>query len=403
MTIGRDALYDALIKAYLAARKNERNTPAQLQFELNLESNIWDLREELLNRTYKPSPLICFIIEEPVKREVFAPSFRDRVVSHFIFNQIAPIFERTFIYDSYSCRKYKGTLFGIERAEHHIRSVTNNYKTIAYGLTIDISGYFMNINRALLLSIVKNELEKFRYRTINGRVLNDTIDFSLIYYLLEVILTRQPLENCKIIGSRSRWKNLPKEKSLFCTPDGIGLIIGDLMSQLFSNIYLNVLDQYIKRVLKIKHYGRYVDDAFILHTDKGYICSLIPIISQFLSKELGLKLNMKKTRVFKLTQNFKFLGACIKPHRRYPSNRTIKSFKKKIKSIEIDIYKGHVSKEDIKRYRSTINSYCGYLKKFKCWKIMNKTFEREMIREYFHFLPNYRKAVVFKDKSTSNV
>jgi len=403
MTIERDALYDALMKAYLAARKNERNNPSQLQFELNLESNIWDLREELLKRIYKPSPLVCFIIEEPVKREIFAPAFRDRVVSHFIFNQISQIFERTFIYDSYSCRKYKGTLFGIERAEHHIRSVTNNYTLSAYGLTIDISGYFMSINRSRLLNIVKSELEKFRYRTINGNLLDDVIDFNLIYYLLETILTRQPLENCKIIGSRHRWDNLPKEKSLFYTPDGIGLIIGDLMSQMFSNIYLNVLDQYIKRVLKIKHYGRYVDDAFILHTDKEYLNSLIKIISDFLSKELGLKLNMKKTHVFKLTQNFKFLGACIKPYRRYPSNRAIKSFKKKIKLIELDIYKGNVSKVDIKRYRNTINSYCGYLGKFKCWKIMNKTFEKETIREYFHFLPNYRKAVVLKDKCISNV
>lgn len=385
------------MNAHLAARKNERNNPAQLKFELSLESNLWDLREEILKGTYHPSPLVCFIINHPVKREVFAPAFRDRVVSHLLYNFISPIFERTFIYDSYSCRKGKGTLFGIERAEHHARSVTNNYTQPAYGLSLDISGYFMSINRERLLSFVKSQLEKFRYRTNGGKAWDDTLDFDLIYFLLERILRRNPLKGCRLLSEAWEWDDLPKDKSLFYTLPGVGLIIGDLMSQLFSNIYLSPFDHYVKRNLHIAHYGRYVDDAFILHTDKEYLRSIIPVIQQYLKENLGLRLNMKKVHIFDITHNFKFLGACIRPYRRYPNNRTIKSFKNKVKCIERDIYNKHLSPEDLKSHRAVLNSYCGYLRKFRCWKKIRAVLGGSVINNYFYFTAGYRKAIIRKE------
>lgn len=399
MKIGRKELYYLLMDAYLDARKNERNNPSQIEFEVNLEKNLWDLREEIIKRKYKPSPLVCFIIEEPVKREVFAPMFRDRVVSHLLFRFVSPIFEKTFIYDSYSCRVGKGTLFGIERAEHHIRSITNNYTKKAYGLSIDISGYFMSINRQRLLSIVKSKLEDFRYRkTKNNKTLDDTLDFDLIYYLLETLITRDPLEKCKILGGKKSWIGLPKEKSLFCAKEGIGIIIGDLMSQLFSNIYLSEFDNYVKRNLHIKHYGRYVDDAFILHEDKEYLKSIIPIIQKYLGENLGLSLNMKKVKIFTLTYNFKFLGVCMKPHRKYIKNKTIKTFKRKIRQIENSIRLREPSKEELKNYLSTINSYLGYFKRHKTYKIINNVLKDSILKEYFSFGRNYQKVYIKQTK-----
>ena len=337
-------------------------------------------------------------------REVFAPAFRDRVISHFIFNEISPLFERTFIYDSYSCRKNKGTLFGIKRAEHNIKSITNNYTKEAYGLSIDISGYFMSINREKLLSILTEQLEKFRYRkNSSGKIWDDCIDYEMIYFLLGRILHRNPLEKIKMIGNKEDWSKLPKEKSLFNSPDGIGLIIGDLMSQLFSNIYLNPLDQYIKRELKVKHYGRYVDDAYLLHANKKYLISLIPKIEVFLKENLGLKLNKKKTHIFNLNYNFKFLGVCLKPYRCYVKNRTVKSFKRKINTIESNIYKGNTSFENLKSYRSILNSYCGYFKKSKSWQILEASLNKTIFKEYFVFTPDYSKAVLLKKKNNSYV
>lgn len=150
----------------LMPEKNKRNSKAQLQFEINLEENLFALCADLCDQTYTPLPSDCFIVNHPVKREVFASQFRDRVVHHLLYNYIAPIFEKTFIRDSYSCRKGKGTLFGIERFEHHIRSCTNNYACTAYILKLDVQGYFMNINKGKLYDIITVRLDK--HWSMNG-------------------------------------------------------------------------------------------------------------------------------------------------------------------------------------------------------------------------------------------
>ena len=180
-----------LVKAYIDARKNERNNKKHLLFEIDLETNIDKLTDKIWNKRWQPSPKVCFIIREPTVREVFAPSIsEDETVSHLLFNLLEPIFEPTFIYDSYSCRKGKGTLFGIERFDHHIRSVTNNYKHEGFVLNLDISGYFMNIDRRILFDIVKRRCD----------LLKDYIKYDLIMYLVETILASDPLEDVIRIG-----------------------------------------------------------------------------------------------------------------------------------------------------------------------------------------------------------
>ena len=125
-----------IFKAYYQARSNKRNTYSQVRFERNLSFNLFKLYTEVLERTYRPERSMCFIIKDPVQREVFAASFRDRIIHHYLYNQLEPIFEPAFIYDSYSCRKGKGTLFGIERLEHHIRSCSENYHKQCFALKL---------------------------------------------------------------------------------------------------------------------------------------------------------------------------------------------------------------------------------------------------------------------------
>lgn len=137
-------------RAYYDARKHKRNTHSQLEFEFNLEENLVKLYEELRDRTYKVGRSVCFITGNSVKREVFAAHFRDRVVHHLLYNYTAPIFERTFIADSYSCRKGMGTLYGVQRFEHHLRACSDNWKRSCYVLKLDIRGYFMHIVRQKL-------------------------------------------------------------------------------------------------------------------------------------------------------------------------------------------------------------------------------------------------------------
>ena len=259
-----EQLRNDLFRAYEDARKNKRNTIAQLEFEKDAEHNLIELYHELLDGSYVPGKSICFLTHFPVLREVFASQFRDRVVHHLLFNYIAPIFEKTFIYDSYSCRKEKGTLFGVERLEHHIRSCTNNYTHTAYILKLDIQGYFMSINKNILYGIIYNKLMKqWEEKGKNCNIPGKNPEFIL--FLVESIIFKDHTLDCEVMGNKKEWMLLPASKSLFCQPKGIGLPIGDLTSQLFSNIYLNEFDNMIKRRFKIRHYGRYVDDFYVVH------------------------------------------------------------------------------------------------------------------------------------------
>ncbi len=139
-----------LFLVYYDARKHKRNTKSVIQFELDYEANLFQLYSEIVERRYAISPSTYFVVKKPIRREIFAGAFRDRIVHHLLFNYLNPFCERVFINDSYGCRIGKGTSYGIQRAEHFIRSVSKNYTQDCYLLKLDISGYFMSINRNIL-------------------------------------------------------------------------------------------------------------------------------------------------------------------------------------------------------------------------------------------------------------
>jgi len=188
------------------------------------------LFDEIIEQKYQPKPSICFVVDKPVKREIFAADFCDRIVHHFIFNYISPIFEKIFINDSFSCRIGKGTHYGIHRIDHFIRSCTGNYSQDGYILKLDIKGYFMAMNRRLLFDKVKSVLL--------ANILKIDFDLPFILYLLEKTIFNDPTGNCIIKGKNSDWADLPETKSLFHAKSNCGLPIGNLTSQLFGNIYL---------------------------------------------------------------------------------------------------------------------------------------------------------------------
>src|SRR3989339_680169 len=194
-------LTEDLFRAYYDARRNKRNKKDVVKFEVNYERNLFVLAEEILDGKYQPGVSSCFIVKKPVKREIFAASFRDRIVHHLIYNYINPLFERSFINDSYSCRIGKGTSYGIKRLNHFIRSCSENYQKDCYILKLDIKGYFMSINKNILHE-------------------------KIIFY--------NPIKNCAVKGKGEDWAGLPKSKSLFFTQAGCGLPIGNLTSQLFG-------------------------------------------------------------------------------------------------------------------------------------------------------------------------
>lgn len=407
------SLIDDLFDAYFDARYTKRNSRSQLGFELCYESNLFVLAEQLQNRSYTLSPGKCFITDVPVKREIYASLFKDRVVHHLLFNYLAPLFEKQFIYDSYSCRVGKGTLLGVKRFDHHLRSVTENYTKQAYILQLDIRGYFMSINRAKLYEIIQRRLGRCSKKDLEG------LDMKLIDFLLKKILFRNPIEGVQIVGRKSDWIGLPDSKSLLKAPPGVGLPIGDLTSQLFSNIYLNELDHYVKRVLGVKHYGRYVDDFFLMHPSKRYLKECIGKIDSFLHNELELTLHPKKIRLADARYGGIFLGACIKPHRIYAGKRTAHKFNEIMYQIERDL-KRWQAKCDTKHHylvgckgalrywltqkpelepmakdflakMATINSYLGIFSHYKCYNLVRRRLENSLLYQNFTYGRGYSK------------
>ncbi len=391
----RSDLLTDIFRAYFDARKHKRNTRSQLIFEMDLEHNLVELCEQIANRTYRPSPGICFITNYPVKREIFASPFRDRVVHHLLFGYLSPMFERKMIYDSYSCRKEKGTLLGIKRLEHHVRSCTDNYRCSAYILKLDLRGYFMSIDKRRLYEIITRTIDRHcREDPVRTRKNGAGFDRELTDYLIRAVLFRDPVAGCRVIGRPSDWDGLPPSKSLLKSPPGVGLPIGDLTSQLFSNIFLDVLDEFVKRRLGCRHYGRYVDDFYIVHRSREFLCGLIPVIREFLRDELQLTLHPDKIVLQHYTHGALFLGAYVCPHRRYSAGRTIGLFRKAVCKLETECRSGRPTFERLTEMLSVINSYCGHLIHFKAYRVLDKQFANSPLKKYFRFTRNYGKAKI---------
>ena len=383
-----DPLLLDVFHAYYDARRHKRNTHSQLEFEFNLEENLVKLYEELRDHTYKVGRSVCFITGTSVKREVFAAHFRDRVVHHLLYNYTAPIFECTFIADSYSCREGMGTLYGVRRFEHHLRSCSNNWTRTCYVLKLDIRGYFMHIVRQKLYNQVMETLRRYAGRkNSRGQYWADALDYSLLEYLMREIIFNDPTLDCEMRGTSKDWEGLPKDKSLFHVPEGRGLPIGNLTSQLFSNVYLNVLDQFVKRTLGEKYYGRYVDDFFIIGTDRKRLSQLIPQLRSFLEKELELTLHPNKVFLQQAHKGSAFLGIFVKPHRRYLLQKIKSRISNRMERMNRCLSAKKVNRDKLLYISCVANSYMGYMRHMACHRFKNLLVERNTS---FHRIGNFK-------------
>ena len=350
------------------------------------------------------------VIHDPKMREVFAAEFRDRVVHHLFYNYTHELFERTFIADSYSCIEGRGTHYGVERLKHHLLSCSQNWTKPCYVLKLDVKGYFMSINRARLLVRCRELLGRVKCSQMaNGTIVHKSqmanscdarkpcricidgiggnceqlrfvnneialMDWPLVDYLLESICMLDPVANCRIIGDRDEWKLLPKEKSLFNSKPGCGLPIGNLSSQLFSNVYLGVFDDFMKRELKCRHYGRYVDDAYVVASSKEELWRIVPRAREFLRDELELELNEAKVRVIDARRGVEFLGAYVKPYRTYPANKALRRMRGRLKSLDWS--------EGPDKAQTRVNSMLGVLSHYDCWHVRKVITWEARLREH---------------------
>jgi len=381
-------LYE-LFEAYFNCRSNKRRTNNALAFEVDYENNLIKLLKEINSGLYNPGKSIAFIVIKPVKREIFAANFRDRIVHHLIINKLNPLFEKEFIHDSFACRVGKGIHYGIRRVDHFIRTCSQNYTKDCFILKLDIKAFFMSINRGLLFE----KLNKFIVEKYHKP------DQFLIIDLCRKVIYHDPANHYIIKGDKLDWDNLPRDKSLFYTPDNCGLPIGNLTSQVFANFYMNSFDHLIKHNLKIRYYGRYVDDFVMIHSHKEYLKSIIPIIREYLYSNLGLVLHPNKIYLQHYSKGLSYLGAVIKSNRIYIGNRTKGNFYQAIQIHNKTADHHKPDKSEIKLFQSSTNSYLGIMKHYKTFNIRKKMLYNilsERLKKLFRTNIKFEKIIIKK-------
>ncbi|MEK6678744.1 MAG: RNA-directed DNA polymerase, partial [Nitrospirota bacterium] len=263
------------------------------------------------------------------------------------------------------------------------------YSKECYILKLDIKGYFMAMNKKIIYEKIASLLNKEKMK--------HSFDLALTLHLIEQTLFNNPTKDCITKSSMSDWEGLPPTKSLFHAKSGCGLPIGNLTSQLFGNIYLNEFDHFVKRDLKIRFYGRYVDDFVLIHPDKNYLASIIPVMKNFLSDNLQLELHPDKIYLQHYSKGVKYLGAVIKPHRIYMANRTKGNFYQSIETWNIIIRaEKKLTKEEQDGFLSSMNSYLGIMKHYKTYKLRKKMLKENLSAyfwNYFYIGKNYVKLV----------
>jgi RNA-directed DNA polymerase len=306
-----------LVTAYLDCRRNKRRKASSLAFEMDQEAQLYALYLDLKYGRYRPGNSSCFIITHPKFREVWAAPFRDRVVHRLVYNAVHEAIERGFIADSGACIKGRGTLYGARRLEAKIRSASQNWSRPTWYLKLDLANFFVSIDKRILQA----ELER--------RIKNP--------WALELAL--QILWNDPRVGAvhkSSAWlrERVPPHKRLEEAADGFGLPIGNLTSQFFANILLDVLDQFVKHVLKVKHYVRYVDDMVLLSNDPAQLEVWRKAIEAFLPARLGLALNPRKTVCQRVDNGVDFCGHVIRPWRTQMRRCTLENALRRIRDMD---------------------------------------------------------------------
>lgn len=255
---------DNLFLSWQEFIRGKRNKMDVLEFSFRLMDNIFDLRNDLVNHTYKHGEYKQFRINDPKPRIIHKASVRDRLLHHAVYGALYPFFDKLFISDSFSCRNNKGTFRALDRFRRFAYIVSKNNTKPCWVLKCDIKKFFASVNQEILVKILQKRIS----------------DKNLINMLKEIIFSFRPN----------------------------GLPLGNLTSQLFANIYLNEFDQFIKQKLRIRYYIRYADDFVIFSESRAYLESIIPELKGFLQKELRLDLHPNKIYFRKLRHGIDFLG-----------------------------------------------------------------------------------------------
>lgn len=368
---------EEVFEAYYECRRNKRRPANALLFESDYESNLVKLHHEINTMTYEIGKSITFIVTRPVKREVFAADFRDRIVHHLIARRLEPLFESVFIDDNYNCRKGKGVLYGVKRLREQTRECSENYTRECYIMKNDIQGFFMSIYKPLLWKM----LEKFILEKYKGD------DIDLLLYLTKKVVLHNPELNCIRRSPLWMWNDVPKNKSLFTNGKDYGLPIGNLTSQIFANFYLHDFDLRMKE--RFGYYGRYVDDFYTISRDKQALLDITPVIRKELKDERGLTLHPKKLYLQRYEKGCKFTGSVVKGDRMYIGNQTVANMINSIRKFNETM--------EPEKFISSMNSYLGFLSHYSSYAIKRKIVKiiNPKLYNFFYISGRFEKLVYY--------
>ena len=296
-----------LKKAFYRAQKVKRFKKSTILYKINLEHNLMRLRENLLSGNIAVGNYHFFTIHDPKKRTICAAPFEERVLHHALINILEPIFEKLFIFDSYACRKNKGTHKALHRAYYYTKKNT-------YFLKLDIRKYFDSISHARLANKLSVKIKDKRVLNILG----------------------------KIIAS---YETIP----------GRGVPIGNLTSQYFANYYLSSVDRFIKEKLKIAGYVRYMDDMVVWCRDKKVMKIYREQIVTFIRTELDLE--VKPAYENTCAAGVPFLGFLIKRNGIYLQQKSKDRFKEKFRLYTRNYHAGLWSFEKTAAHCASITAW----------------------------------------------
>jgi len=274
-----------LFNAWDEFKRGKRGKMDVMRFERNLEHNLLQLQRDLVAKRYKHGSYHAFYITDPKQRHIHKASVRDRIVHHAVFTILNPIFEPTFIFDSYSCREGKGTHKGIDKLKTMVGKASGYNRWPTYILKCDIKKFFQSVNHVILLEFL-------------NRKIKDPDAMGLINEIVESFSD--------------------------------GLPIGNLTSQLFANVYLSELDHFVKGGLKVRFYIRYTDDFVMVSNSVVQFRAWFGAIRIFLKQKLKLTPYPSKVILRKYHQGVDFLGYVQYPHYRRLRTKTKRRILKKV-------------------------------------------------------------------------
>lgn len=327
--------FENLYSAYLFTRKGKRDKDCVAKYGYRALENTIHLEYSLSSKRYKPSPYIEFYVYEPKKRLIKAPPFQDRVVQRCLCEHVLePAIDKHLIYDTYACRKGKGTHAGLKRTSDFMQRHYREHGRDGWIIKGDIKSFFYSIPH----DILKRNL----YPLLK--------DYD-VWWLITLLLN-----------------------------DEVGLPLGNQSSQWLANFYLSCFDHYVKEVLGIKHYIRYMDDFVAIVETKEEAREILGFMNKYLKDELRLETN-NKTQIMPLKNGIDFLGfhlylsstgKIIKKIRRDSKER----MRRKLKSFKTLYELGLIEKDEIDK---SYESWKGHASHGSCYhliKEMDKLYEK---------------------------